>query len=174
MQSVVDQRKRRKIKMLNGQTENIINITLQVLLVSTWIAIPITMMLALMYIYKHYKKWENKEVKEAERIIVKKNTEIHKASETATLLSTTLDKLKIEVEELTQRKLELQLELGDPIESVEEEQPAVDLSKLTIKELQELAKAQGIRGFSRMKKAKLLEVVKVPEWVPVKTNEDDV
>lgn len=145
--------------VLNETTVNIINITIQVLLISLWVAIPVTMMLVLMYAYKHYKKWENKEVKEAERIIVKKNNDINKASGTVTLLSAKIDELEKEVETLTAKKQALQLELGENPDDEEPEAPVIDLEALSIKELQAIAKEQRIKGFSRMKKAKLINIL---------------
>lgn len=145
--------------VLNETTVNIINITIQVLLISLWVAIPVTMMLVLMYAYKHYKKWENKEVKEAERIIVKKNNDINKASGTVTLLSAKIDELEKEVETLTAKKQALQLELGENPDEEEPEAPVIDLEALSIKELQAIAKEQRIKGFSRMKKAKLINIL---------------
>jgi len=144
--------------ILNENTNNFLNITLQVLLATTWIAIPITMMLVLMYLYKKYKKWEDKEVRQAERLIVKMNKDVVEASEAAKLLKETHQQLAVEVEELQQRKKELQIELGESTE-VEEEQQQDDLSLLTIKELHVLAKDAGIRGYSRMKKTKLVELL---------------
>jgi len=146
--------------VLNETTVNIINLTIQVLLVSLWVAIPVTMLLVLMYAYKHYKKWENKEVKEAERIIVKKNNDINKASGTVTLLSAKIDELQKDVEALTAKKQALQLEVGDNPDTEDTAEPEIDLEALSIKELQAIAKEQGVKGFSRMKKAKLINILK--------------
>lgn len=145
--------------IIDGQTNNIINLTLQVLLISTWIAIPITMMLALMYLYKKFKKWETKEIKEAERIIVKRNIEINKTSETINLLADKEQELKKEVERLEALRISIASEVGEVVETEDSVQQKIDYNELNIKELQAIAKEKGVRGFSRMKKTKLIDIL---------------
>lgn len=145
--------------IIDGQTNNIINLTLQVLLISTWIAIPITMMLALMYLYKKFKKWETKEIKEAERIIVKRNIEINKTSETINLLADKEQELKKEVERLEALRISIASEVGEVVETEDSDQQKINYNELNIKELQAIAKEKGVRGFSRMKKTKLIDIL---------------
>lgn len=45
-------------------------------------------------------------------------------------------------------------------ETVKKEEKATDYSKMTLAELKEVAKAQGIKGYSSMKKSELLENIK--------------
>lgn len=145
--------------IIDGQTNNIINLTLQVLLISTWIAIPITMMLALMYFYKKFKKWETKEIKEAERIIVKRNIEINKTSETINLLADKEQELKKEVERLEALRISIASEVGEVVETEDSVQQKINYNELNIKELQAIAKEKGVKGFSRMKKTKLIDIL---------------
>jgi sugar phosphate isomerase/epimerase len=145
--------------IIDGQTNNIINLTLQVLLISTWIAIPITMMLALMYLYKKFKKWETKEIKEAERIIVKRNIEINKTSETINLLADKEQELKKEVERLEALRISIASEVGEVVETEDSVQQKINYNELNIKELQAIAKEKGVSGFSRMKKTKLIDIL---------------
>lgn len=142
---------------LNPQTEGFINLTLQVLLGSLWIAIPILMLLSLMYIYRRYKKWSDKEIREAERIIVKRNQEITDAANTINVLTPKLTELKLEVEQYEAKLLELKVQAGEnPEEASKEPQDTINY-KMTIKELQALAKDRNIKGYTRMSKAKLID-----------------
>jgi hypothetical protein len=110
-----------------------------------------------MYGHEHYKKWKAKEQKEAERIIVKMNEQITKDAAACDTLLNQKTQLQLEVESLEKHKKELQKEVGveDEVKPLENE----DLSELNIKQLQKLAKAQGVKRYSKLKKADLLKAL---------------
>lgn len=144
---------------LNPQTEGFINVTLQVLLASLWVAIPITILLILMYVYRKYKKWSDKETREADKILVKKNLDIVKTSDSINLLTARETELKLSVEKYLQMEQDLKKDLGiKEEEPAEAAAPVVD-QKMNIKQLQALAKERGIKGCTRMSKEKLIEVL---------------
>lgn len=64
---------------------------------------------------------------------------------------------EVEVEE------ELSAEEPEPVEEdvpAEEEKPEVDVASLTVKELKDLAKEKGLTGYSGLKKAELIDLLK--------------
>lgn len=146
---------------MNTTTQEFLQTTLQVLLASTWFAIPIVVLLGLMVFYTYYKKWAAKEQKEAERIIVKMNEQLKQDGVALSALTNRISELKIEIDVKEQKLRELKQELNEPEDKdpVAPEVKTID-SKLTIIELQNLARERGIKGYSRMSKEKLLIALK--------------
>ena len=48
----------------------------------------------------------------------------------------------------------------EEVNSVKEEKPEVNLASLTVKELKDLAKERGLTGYSGLKKAELIDLLK--------------
>jgi hypothetical protein len=134
-----------------------LNGLLKIIIYSLYVASPLIILQLLMYGHEHYKKWKAKEQKEAERIIVKMNEQITKDAAACDTLLNQKTQLQLEVENLQKTKKDLQKDVGvdDQVE-VEETQ---DLKELNIKQLQKLAKAQGVKRYSKLKKSDLLKAL---------------
>ncbi len=136
-------------------------VLINVIIISLIIATPILILIGLMHIYDRYKKGKNKEQKEAQRIIIKNNEAIVKTTSSIKILDEQFRELDYKVLKLKEQKLELEKDLG-LVESVEPEDEiidAIDYKNKTIKELQDLAREMKIKGFSRMKKEKLINIL---------------
>lgn len=57
------------------------------------------------------------------------------------------------------------LKVEEEVEEVKEEKEMKNLNEMTVKELREYAKARGIKGYSRMSKDDLIEMIKATEEV---------
>lgn len=141
--------------MLSEQTLAVIDGLIRVLFYTLYVAGPIMILIILMYQYEKYKKWKDKEAREAERIIVKRNEEVVETNKAITALEAKKAELKLAVEAYEVKLSEQRAELGDEPITDDEMIKQVD-NKLTIKELHALAKERGIKGFSRMKKEDLI------------------
>lgn len=143
---------------------NLINLFLTVLLISLIFSTPFIVLILLMEFYDKYKKRKNKENKEAERIIIKNNEQINKDAISLQIITETYKKLEYSVLKLREEKRALlkELEIDDPdVEELTEEpeEEKIDYSKMTINELHDIARKLNIKGFSRMKKEKLVSIV---------------
>lgn len=141
-------------------TLGLLDLLLRVVTISLVIASPILIMIGLMYVYDRYKKVKETETKEAERIIIKNNEAIVKTTTSIKVLEEQFKNLEYSVLKLKEQKRELEIELGhieEPEEEIEEEK--IDYLAMTVNELHDIARELKIRGFSRMKKDKLVEVL---------------
>lgn len=155
-------------------TRNALDILFRVILISGWIAAPIIILILLMYAYEKYKKWKETERKEAERIIVKMNEDIVKTSAAINNLKPVETELKLSISALEAKLKELKTQaitVSDtgsttiPGETAIEEASEVETPKATakqsptLKELHALARSRKIKGFSRMKKERLIALL---------------
>lgn len=148
---------------MSDTTRQVLDIAYRVLFYTLWIAIPIIVLIILMYAYEKYKKWKDADRKEAERIIVKMNEDIVKSGTTINVLQSRETELKLAVDALESRLKELKKESGenssdDASDDANNQATTID-SKTTIKNLHALAKARKIKGFSRMKKEDLIKIL---------------
>ena len=141
-------------------TLGLLDLLLRVIIISLIVASPILIMIGLMHIYDRYKKIKETETKEAERIIIKNNESIVKTTNSIKVLDEQFKELEYSVLKLKEQKRELEIELGhieEPEEEIEEE--TINYHAMTVNELHDIARELKIRGFSRMKKDKLVEVL---------------
>jgi|GEM_PF-3476186 len=148
---------------MSDTTRQVLDIAYRVLFYTLWIAIPIIVLIILMYAYEKYKKWKDADRKEAERIIVKMNEDIVKSGTTINVLQSRETELKLAVDALEARLKELKKESGenssdDASDDTNAHAAMID-SKTTIKDLHALAKERKIKGFSRMKKEDLIKIL---------------
>ncbi|HOI86142.1 MAG TPA: Rho termination factor N-terminal domain-containing protein [Acholeplasmataceae bacterium] len=148
---------------MSDTTRQVLDIAYRVLFYTLWIAIPIIVLIILMYAYEKYKKWKDADRKEAERIIVKMNEDIVKSGTTINVLQSRETELKLAVDALEARLKELKKESGenssDEASDDAKNQATITDSKTTIKDLHALAKERKIKGFSRMKKEDLIKIL---------------
>lgn len=145
--------------MISDTTRLVIDLFIRIVFYSGFVAGPIMILILLMYQYEKYKKWKDKEIKEAERIIVKKNEQIVETSVAINQLEGKKAELVLAVDSLEARLKEMKIESGD-VTSTEDETANKTISdKLTIKELHALARERKVKGFSRMKKEELLKIL---------------
>jgi hypothetical protein len=140
-----------------------LDIAYRVLFTSLWFAIPIVMLILLMYGYEKYKKWKDAEKKEAERIIVKMNEDVIKTTETINVLKPIETELRATIATLQEKVKELKQEAGET-EEIQQSEPSdapeeIKTKKPSIKELHKLAKERKIKGFSRMKQDELIKIL---------------
>lgn len=140
---------------------NLIDILLKIIVISLSVASPILILIGLMHIYDKYKKIKETETKEAERIIIKNNEAIVKTTTSIKVLDEQFQKLEYSVLKLKEEKRALEVELGQATEEEEivPDEDKIDYSKMTIKELHDIAREWKVKGFSRMKKDKLVEIL---------------
>lgn len=166
-----------------------LNILVIVIIWSLIISVPILIMILLLQKYDRYIKDRDKEIKDAERIIVKQNKEVVEATKA---LDITLKlnkeeefkslKLEKEIRELELKKEALEKELNIETEAVEllnedSKNVTVDYKLMTIRDLQQLAKNLEMKGYSRWSKAKLVErlpVMTTGQLESYNTHADDV
>lgn len=148
---------------MSDTTRQVLDIAYRVLFYTLWIAIPIIVLIILMYAYEKYKKWKDADRKEAERIIVKMNEDIVKSGTTINVLQSRETELKLAVDALEARLKELKKEAGedDLVEQFEKfvKDQTLPNKQPTIKDLHALAKERKIKGFSRMKKEDLIKIL---------------
>ncbi len=106
-------------------------------------AIPIIVIILLLYAWDYYKKKTNKVVQKAERIIVKMNQPEEEEKQNDIDLANETEDIEYNVED------------SDIITKKE----IPDYSNMTLKELHKLPEVKEIRGFSRMPKDKLLKML---------------
>ena len=147
-------------QIINDNVNHLVNILLQVILWSLIISSPGIIMILSMYAYKRYKKWETKEEREKERIkvgqakqISKNDEEIRWQHEEMLRLSQNIDAMK-----RTEKDLRDKLGIHEDVEA-DDSNKEINLSAMNIKQLKELAKQRGIKGYSKMKKAKLINIL---------------
>lgn len=149
---------------------SLINILLGTLIVSLILALPLIILILLMQKYDKYKKDRDKEVREAERIIIRQNESITTNTEAIKILKEIEDKTEFRNLKLADenRKLEQQIRdnqivLGietEPEVTLEQaEEILADYHSMTIKELHDIAKALEMKSYSRWKKDKLISML---------------
>ena len=140
---------------------NLLNVLLQVVLWSLIISAPAIILTIEMYAYERYKKWKDTEVKDKEKIILGRANKIVRQDEELQRQDKEKEKVNLELDLLMIRKKSLQDELGisedDEVDDPEEE---IDLSTMNIKQLKELAKARGLKMYSKKNKQQLLKLLK--------------
>ena len=148
---------------MSDAARNALDIAYRVLFTSLWFAIPIVMLILLMYGYERYKKWKDADRKEAERIIVKMNEDVIKTNETINTLKPIETELRASIAMLEDKLKNLKKETHEmEQESTSDEannEKTESIKQPTIKELHELAKERKIKGFSRMKKEDLIKIL---------------
>ena len=92
---------------MSEATKNALDIVYRVLFVSLWFAVPVVILIVLMYGYERYKKWKDAEKKEAERIIVKMNEDVIKTTETINVLKPIETELRANISKLEDKLKEL-------------------------------------------------------------------
>lgn len=145
--------------MITEPTRQAIDLFIRILFFSGFVAGPLMILILLMYQYEKYKKWKDKETKEAERIIVKMNEEIKDTAVSVNVLTNRESELKLSVASLEARQKELKAEAGEDVTENDSDDSPVHTEGLTIKELHALARQRKIRGFSRMKKEDLMKIL---------------
>ena len=145
--------------MITEPTRQAIDLFVRILFFSGFVAGPIMILILLMYQYEKYKKWKDKETKEAERIIVKMNEDLVKTGVTVTALTAKETELKLSVASLEARQKELKAEAGEAVTENDSDDSPVHTEGLTIKELHALARERKVKGFSRMKKEDLMKIL---------------
>jgi hypothetical protein len=143
---------------------NLINLIIKVFLVVMIPGVAILTFILIMYLYRRYKKWSNSEDKEQERIILGRAKKITSYDEELSRQADERKKLEFDLEILRNQKKRLQEDLGEsesPEEVPAEEKPSeeMDLSKLNIKQLKQLAKDHKIPMYSKKSKQQLLETL---------------
>ena len=139
-------------------TRDALDMFFRIIFYSGFVAGPIMVLILVMYQYERYKKWKDKEKKDAERIIVKMNEDIVKTGVAVNALTTRETELKLSIEAKEARLKELKAESGDEAaKETDEEKPTTE--GLSIKQLQALARERGVKGFSRMKKEDLMKIL---------------
>lgn len=134
-----------------------LDLLIRIIIYSGYVAAPIIILILVMYQYEKYKKWKDKETRDAERIIVKMNDDIVKTGSTINLLTSRETELKLSCESYETRIKELKVQAGEqPTAESEEVKPAIS-EVLNIKQLQALARERHIKGFSRMSKDDLIK-----------------
>lgn len=147
---------------MSDAARNALDIAYRVLFTSLWLAIPIVMLILLMYGYERYKKWKDADRKEAERIIVKMNEDVIKTQETINVLKPIETELRATIATLQEKVNELKNESSESehVESSTETTTTTAANKKpSIKELHQLARERKIKGFSRMKQDELIKIL---------------
>lgn len=157
----------------------VLNVLMYVLMFS----IPITSLIVILEFWEAYKRRKNQHKKEAERIIVKMAEDVKEQTEVIRTLEEQAEKLKLSIFDLESRKREVQTDVMSEEEiksSVEEqndpEPEQIDYESFTVNELQDIARQLKIKGFSRMKKAKLIEKLatySVDELMQISNNDNE-
>lgn len=148
---------------MSDTTRQVLDIAYRVLFYTLWIAIPIIVLIILMYAYEKYKKWKDADRKEAERIIVKMNEDVIKTTETINVLKPIETELRATIATLQEKVKELKQETSET-EKIAQSEPldapqVIKTKKPSIKELHKLAKERKIKGFSRMKQDELIKIL---------------
>ena len=145
--------------MISESTRQVIDIFIRIIFYSGFVAGPIMILIILMYQYEKYKKWKDKETREAERIIVKMNEDIVKTGNTVNALTARETELKLAIDSYESRLRELKAEAGEAIDESNDDASEPISTELTIKELHALARERKVKGFSRMKKEDLIKIL---------------
>ena len=145
--------------MISESTRQVIDLFIRIIFYSGFVAGPIMILIILMYQYEKYKKWKDKETKEAERIIVKMNEDIVKTGVTVNALTARETELKLAIDSYESRLRELKAEAGESVATEDDEVKEPVSTELTIKELHALARERKVKGFSRMKKEDLIKIL---------------
>lgn len=149
---------------MQESTLKLLGLLSNVIIISLIFAAPIILLIILMYFYDRYKKFKDKEQREAERIIIKNNEGIRATASNIKTLDEQFKKLDYDVLKLREEKRQLEIELGH----TSEDEPEVinegtNYDEMTIKELHDIARELKIKGFSRMKKDKLVDILETNE-----------
>lgn len=145
--------------MISESTRLVIDLFIRILFYSGFVAGPIIILILVMYQYERYKKWKDKETKEAERIIVKMNEDVVKTGVAVNALTARETELKLSVDAYEARLKELKAEAGEVTTEDESDDTVVHTEELTIKQLHALARERKVKGFSRMKKEDLMKIL---------------
>lgn len=145
---------------------NLLNLFFKVVIISLIISSPFIIAILEMYGYERYKKYKDSEVKEKEKIIVKKAQDIETADKQLQWQSEEQHRKQLQLESLQKqieiKQLELQkgkllnepdAETPDP----EDEEKQKTLNDLSIRELKELAKQNKLKMYSKLNKEQLVK-----------------
>ena len=145
---------------------NLLNLFFKVVIISLIISSPFIIAILEMYGYEKYKKYKDSEVKEKEKIIVKKAQDIETADKQLQWQSEEQHRKQLQLESLQKqieiKQLELQkgkllnepdAETPDP----EDEKKQKTLNDLSIRELKELAKQNKLKMYSKLNKEQLVK-----------------
>lgn len=124
---------------------------------SLTISTPILVLIGVVSFWDQVKKKREKEQREAERIIVKKNEDVIKLATGVNVLEELKIKLDYQVLKLRQEKSELSIELGKEDVEIVNEVEEIDYSTKTVKELHDIFKGLGLKGYSRLSKDELID-----------------
>lgn len=145
---------------------NLLNLFFKVVIISLIISSPFIIAILEMYGYEKYKKYKDSEVKEKEKIIVKKAQDIETAdkqlqwqSEEQHRKQLQLKSLKkqIEIKQLELQKGKLLNEPDAETSDPEDEKKQKTLNDLSIRELKELAKQNKLKMYSKLNKEQLVK-----------------
>lgn len=146
----------------------LLNILIQVVLWSLIISSPAIILTIEMYLYRRFKKWDEAEIKEKEKIILGKAAEITKADGELKFQHEQKQRLGLEIELLETRKKALEKSLVAPeVPAVPATPPAAaaasapeekkDLAEMSVKELKAEAKRRRLTMYSKLTREQLLK-----------------
>jgi len=145
---------------------NLLNLFFKVVIISLIISSPFIIAILEMYGYERYKKYKDSEVKEKEKIIVKKAQDIETADKQLQWQTEEQHRKHLELESL-QKQIEikqLELQKGKLLNEPDAETPDPEveekektLSDLSIRELRELAKENKLKMYSKLNKEQLVK-----------------
>jgi len=152
---------------IDANVYNLVNILLQVILWSLIISAPAIILTVEMYAYERYKKWKDKSEKELERIIIGKTNNKEDLENKIRQHEETIRRLELDVELLEIKKAAIspedisEDEKKEKVDETTHDDPEdkKELSEMTIKQLQELARTHKLKWYSRMKKTELIKAL---------------
>lgn len=140
---------------------HLIDLLAQVSLISLIVAAPIIALILLMYFYGRYKKMNEREIKEKDKILVAKANKIVEYNVDLERQYQEKKKLEANIEVLQIKEKSLQEKLGiDGKEEKDVTEDKIDLESMSIRELKTYAKENNIDGYSNKNKKQLLKLLK--------------